>query len=232
MADGGHYPAVSDREILATFENREDEWLRAEDVAAELPVRFDDRDDERRLEDRLDDLTERGLLERDEGGLPGLVWRLDPEAPDDATGAADAEPVETDVEAQAAKTTDAATPPRDEETPADPPPDPQATDETIEEQMPDAIRAFDPPGTPEEKARRRGALHQAYVYLRRRGRATREDLDADVFPGASGVYEAPDDGWWSEGIRPGFDRRPVAEPVEGSDDEEWTYTGEKPAETD
>jgi hypothetical protein len=46
------------------------------------------------------------------------------------------------------------------------------------------------------------------------------------------VYEAPDDGWWSEVIRPGFDRLPVAEPVEGSDDEEWTYTGEKPAEKD
>ena len=49
---------------------------------------------------------------------------------------------------------------------------------------------------------------------------------------ASGAYEAVDDGWWSEVIRPGFDRLPVAEPVEASDDEEWTYTGEKPAEKD
>lgn len=230
MADGGHDPAVSDRDILATFENRDDEWLQAEDVAAELPVRFDDRDDERRLEDRLDDLTEQGLLERDEGGLPGLVWRLDPEAA--AVAAANDETVETDVEAQAAETADAAAPPRDEETPASAPPDPPETDETIEEQLPDAIRAFDPPGTPEEKERRRGALHGAYVYLRRRGRATREDLESDVFPVATGAYDRPDDGWWSEVVRPGFDHLAVAEPVEGSDGEEWTYTGEKSAEKD
>lgn len=47
--------------------------------------------------------------------------------------------------------------------------------------MPDAIEAFDPPGTAEERDRRRGVLNEVYLYLRKRGPAGREDIVKGVF---------------------------------------------------
>lgn len=234
-------PTVTDREILAVFANFDDEPLRAETVADELPMAPE------RLRDRLEDLYEQGLLERETSGIPDEQWRLDP-AEVDEEDLPDESRVETDTEAQATKATGAEAPTTAEETPETEPPDPQETvPEPLHERMPDAIQAFAPPGTPEEKERRRGALHRAYLYLQRRERARRSDFENDVFPEAPGGYEGPDEGWWDEVVRPGLDALPDAELVDGgdegaagvegpageeavADEEVWVYTGEKPAD--
>lgn len=212
MGDADRGPAVSDQEILAVFANA-DERLRMREVADELPIT------DETLSDRLDDLYERGLVATDDD-VSGERWYLAPGARDEIT--IPDEEVETDVEAQATKTTGVETSTRDEESPETPPPDPQAdTMGPIYESATDTIEAFDPPGTADEKERRREALRQAYAYLRNSGRADREDLTSDVFPEASGGY---DDSrmWWEQVIKPGLETLPGV--VSPDEDGEWRFT--------
>lgn len=212
MGAGDREPNVTDREILTVFDSMNERRLRPKEVADELPISVET------LSDRLDDLHERGLLARADEKLPGVRWRLAPEATDGES--LPEERVETDTEAQTTKVTGSETPPHEEETPETPPPDPQAgTSAPPHERSPDAIEAFDPPGTLEEKDLRRGALRRAYNYLRRRGRARRTDFESDVFPEAPGGYESPDEGWWRDVVRPGLDALPDVEAVGEGD--EW-----------
>lgn len=88
--------------------------------------------------------------------------------------------------------------------------------------MPDAIEAFDPPGTAEERERRRGVLNEVYLYLSKRGPAGREDIVKDVFTELPAGYDSPDDLWY-EVVGPGLDRLPD---VEEADDGRWRFTGE------
>jgi hypothetical protein len=180
------------------------------------------------------------LLERETAGIPDEQWRLDPDAVDEDE-LPDESTVETATEAQATKTTGTETPTTAEETPETAPPDPQAAvPEPLHERMPDAIQAFDPPGTPEETERRRGALHGAYLYLQRRERARRSDFEDDVFPEAPAGDDSPDEGWWDEVVRPGLDALPDPELADGQEpdageeaeekEEAWVYTGENPAD--
>lgn len=227
MGDADRGPTVTDREILAVFANVDRDALQADDVAAELPIPVET------VSDRLADLSERGLLDPAGEDLPGERWRLAPDVDEDAT--APDETVETDVEAQASKVTGTETAPRDLETAETPPPDPQEErGEPLHRPAPDPLQAFDPPGTPEEKDRRRGALRRAYAYLRKRGTATRADLETDVYPGAPGGYDDPGE-WWAEVVRPGFDALPDVEPAGDTEDAEvdedgeaWRFTGEQP----
>lgn len=211
MGDADRGAAVSDQEILAVLANA-DERLRMREVADELPI------GDETLSDRLDDLYERGVVAT-EDDVSGERWYLAPGARDEVT--IPDEEVETDVEAQATKTTGVEASPRDEETPETPPPDPQE-DPTgpIDESAADAIEAFDPPGTADEKERRREALRQAYAYLRDRGRADRKDIASDVFPEASGGY---DDSriWWEQVVRPGLETLPGVESQ--GEDGEWRF---------
>jgi hypothetical protein len=135
------------------------------------------------------------------------------------------EEVETEVEAQASKTTGAETSPREEETPETPPPDPQeGPTEPPHDPAPDGIEAFDPSGTAEERDLRRGALRRAYVYLRKRRTARREDFEDDVFPQAPGAYDGPDEGWWEDVVCPGLDTLPNVATSER--DGKWRFTGD------
>lgn len=197
-----------------------DERLRIREVADELPI------GDETLSDRLDDLYERGLVAT-EDDVSGERWYLDPSARDEVT--IPDEEVETDVEAQATKTTGVEASERDAETPETPPPDPQEdTMGPIYESATDTIEAFDPPGTTDEKERRREALRRAYAYLRDSGSADREDLTSDVFPEASGGYDQPR-AWWEQVVRPGLETLPgVVPPGENG---EWRFTedeGEAP----
>lgn len=209
--DGASGPDVSDREIVTVLAETDEPWLRAADVTDDLPI------DAERLRDRLDDLHERGLVERADD-LPGEQWR--PAEGVDAT--VPESEVETDTEAQAT-VTGTETPAQEIETPESPPPEPQESVPGEPYRPPeDAFEAFDPPGTPEQTAQRREALRQAYAYLRERERASRDDLVSAVFPEARGAYEQPDDGWWEEVVRPGLAQLPD---VESDDGDEWRYTG-------
>jgi len=204
---------VIDREILSVFANADERRLRVEDVADELPLPIEI------LSDRLDDLYERGLLVRDGDG-PGVRWHLAPDVDDELT--IPKEEVETEVEAQASKTTGAETSPREEETP---PPDPQeGPTEPPHDPAPDEIEAFDPPGTAEESDLRRGALRRAYVYLRKRGTTRREDFEDDVFPQAPRSVRRPGRGLWEDVVRSGLDTLPNVATSEG--DGEWRFTGD------
>ncbi|MFB6129395.1 MAG: hypothetical protein ABEJ28_01070 [Salinigranum sp.] len=208
-------PDVGDQEILSVFvEAADEEPLRPRDVAETLPIPIEV------ASDRLDDLRERGFLVRDDD-YPGQAVRLAPGA-EDALAISD-DRVVTGVEAQASKTTSPATPPHDSETPTTPPPDPMADPSGRTYHPPeDAIEAFDPPGDPEQKERRRDALRRACAYLADRGRADREDFVADVFPEAPGAYERADDGWWRRVIRPGLAQLPGVEAPE-SRGGEWRF---------
>lgn len=220
MSDADRGPDVTDREILSVFANADERRLQVKDVADELPLPIEI------LSDRLDDLYERGLLVRDDDG-PGVRWHLAPDVDEELT--IPEEEVETEVEAQASKTTGAETSPREEETPETPPPDPQeGPTEPPHDPAPDEIEAFDPPGTAEERDLRRGALRRAYVYLRKRGTARREDFEDDVFPQAPGAYDSPDEGWWEDVVRPGLDTLPDVATPEG--DGEWRFTGDDSAD--
>lgn len=215
MSDAGRGPVVSDQEILAVFESADEQRLLTREAADELPISIEE------LADRLDDLNERGLLVlEDEGALEDDQWSLTPEAFDEIT--ISDEEVETKIEAQATKTTGSETSPREEETPESPPPDPQAGPlEPITDATADVLEAFDPPGTPDEQALRREALRHTYAYLRERGGAGREEFEADVFPGASGAYDSPDD-WWDEVIRPGLEAHPGI--IASEEDDGWRFS--------
>lgn len=224
MDDAGGNSDVDDPEILAVLANADEPWLRTGEIADDLPIA------DERLADRLDDLRERGLVDRDGDDLPGERWRLTPGAADRASIPESA--VETDVEAQAARATGTETPAREAETSASPPPEPQSTVPGEPYRPPaDEIEAFDPPGTPEQKERRREALRRAHAFLRDRGHATRAEFESAVFPEARGAYERPDDGWWERVVRPGLARLPDVEPVDDSGDgdggDEWRYAGER-----
>lgn len=214
MDDANADPEVSDEEILVVLDETDESWLRVEDIAEELPTDAD------RLQDRLDDLYNRELLDRDTDDPRGEQWQLTQEGRERAT--VPESEVETDVEAQAAKTTGVESPTTDEETPDTPPEDPQ---ETVpgkpHRRADDAIEAFDPPGTPIQKDERRTALRQAHEYLRERGSVTREEFTSEVFPDAQGAYDAPDAGWWDDVIRPGLEQLPTVERA----DDGWRYIG-------
>lgn len=78
------------------------------------------------------------------------------------------------------------------------------TDEpaTVEGPAAYGIDAFEPPGTPGERNRRREALRRAYAYLRERETARQEDFESDVFPEAPAGYDSPADGWWDQVVAP------------------------------
>lgn len=60
MGDPDREPRVSDEEILSVFARSDETDLIAAEVADELPIHHDT------LNDRLDDLYERGLLESED----------------------------------------------------------------------------------------------------------------------------------------------------------------------
>lgn len=212
MDDSDREPRVSDEEILSVFAQNDDTNLMVMEVADELPIRHTV------LDDRLDDLYERGLLEREDESR-GTVWTLASDVEDDLV-ISESE-IETDVEAQTAAVTGPETPPQQEEdptesqqAPTEEPRGPEVTDEpTI-----DAIETFDPPGTSADQERKREALRAAYVYLQKRNSASRADFETDVFPEHPSTYEEPDD-WWREVIRPGLE---AVSDVETHDDE-WRF---------
>lgn len=210
MGDATRGPEVTDQEILSVFANADDRRLRTEEALDELPIPEED------LIDRLEDLSERDLLVRDDEVEPGERWRVTSDGLDEVTIPDDE--VETEIEAQATKTTGVEAATRDEETPATPPPDP-GTDrlEPVEEPVADAIRLFDPPGGPEETEPRRDALRLAYDYLRSSGRANRAEFESDVYPDAAGGYDDPAE-WWEQVIRPGLETLPGVEAPGGGGD--------------
>lgn len=211
--DANDEPRVHDEEILAVFARREDSGLQALEVADELPLERDV------LEDRLDDLYERGLLDTEDVSR-GTLWRLAPEGEEHLPP--DGE-VETDVEAQAAATTGPETTARQQETPsANPQPPTEEPLGDADEPDVDAIAAFDPPGTSEQQDRRRGVVRAAYSYLRKRGSAEREDFEADVYPERPGGYESASGEWWTAVVRPGLDALPDVEAEDG----EWRFVGD------
>ncbi len=216
MGDPDREPRVSDEEILSVFARSDETDLLAIEVADELPIHHDT------LNDRLDDLYERGLLESEDESR-GTVWRLasgrnDPTIPESE--------VETDVEAQTAAVTGPETTPRQEEDPTGSPQAPTEEPrgpETTDEPTVDATETFDPPGTPAEQERKREALRAAYTYLQKRKIADRADFETDVFPVHPGAYEEPD-AWWQEVISPGLE---AVSDVEARDDE-WRFVGDRP----
>lgn len=217
MGNPDDEPQVSDEEILSVFARSDDTNLLVTDVADELPIHHTV------LDGRLDDLYERGLLERDDESR-GVVWTL-------ASGVGDdhlipESEIETDVEAQATAATGPETPPQQEEeptvsqqAPAESTRGPDVTDEPTV----DAIETFDPPGTAVDQERNREALRAAYLYLRKRNSADREDFTTDVYPEHPGTYEEPDS-WWQEVISPGLQ---AVSDVEMRD-EEWRFIGDRP----
>lgn len=216
MADADRGPTVSDEEILAVFATLDGDRFQVTTVADELPLAADS------LVDRLDDLEERGLLVR-EADTPRDTWGLAPGVAADS-GLDDVR-VETAVEAQAAKETGAETPPLEAETPRTPPPDPQTDPQGPVRRTPaEALEAFEPPGTAEQRERRRAAVLAAYRYLREQGRADRAAIESAVHSAAHGGYDRPGD-WWEEVVRPGLEELPgVSEVGEG---EEWVYTADR-----
>lgn len=210
MVDLDNDPEVTDDDVLTVFAETEEAPLYAWEVADELPV------DEDAIEPELTDMVERGLLASDDDYAPGTVYWLtaDVEGDEDATTEAG------EAQATGTRTTSR---PRDQETVDSPPPAPGEEVAWREYEPPtDPIASFDPPGTPEQKGRRREALRHAYAYLRERGPAGREELVAEVYPDYPGAYESPDAGWWDEVVRPGFEQLPD---VERTGEGEWAVTG-------
>lgn len=215
MGDADRGPDVSDRDVLTVFERTDQATLRPREVANELPIGVEE------VRTHLDDLSERDLVVQDEDA-PDDHWRLGPEADDQGTVPEDR--VETEVEAQATKTADSGVPPHEEETPDSPAPDPQAgTAMSLPDRSAEAVEAFDPPGTPDERDRRREAVRRAYAYLRTQGRASRADIESAVFPEAPGGYDNPDEGWWADVVAPGLGALDDVEPT--GEGEEWQFTG-------
>lgn len=84
------------------------------------------------------------------------------------------------------------------------------------------IEAFAGAETPAVEDRRREALRAVYAYLRRHEQATRDDLEADVFPEASGAYQRPED-WWNDLVRPGLETLPGV--TSGESGDAWRVAG-------
>lgn len=207
---------VSDEQILTVFAETEQTPLYAWEVADELAAEEDV------VGDQLVDLEERGLVESDDEFAPGTVWRVPEDADVGAELAGEDATDDTDTEAQAvdARTTSL---PRDFETVESPPPEPGEEVAWREYEPPtDPVASFDPPGTPEQKGRRRAALRHAYGYLREHGPATRDELVENVYPDYRGAYDSPAAGWWDVVIEPGFEQLPdVERTAEGG----WAVTG-------
>ncbi|WP_224332824.1 hypothetical protein [Haloprofundus halobius] len=224
MTDADREPNVSDEEILAVFARTDASALLSEDVADELPTTND------RIGDRVDDLYEQGLL--DLGDDPrGEAYTLTEAGasrapPDEST-------VETDVEAQAATTSSDAVPPAMQndpsETPQSPSQEPLGDAYDLTDDVADAIDAFEPPGSSDQRRRRHEALRAAYGYLRRRGHVSREAFERDVFPEHAAGYDSPDDGWWDAVVEPGLSGLPDVEAPGGPDDE-WRVVGDSVGE--
>lgn len=216
MSDPDSEPRVSDEEILSVFARNDDTDLTETEAADELPIQYTV------LNDRLEDLYERGLLEREDVSR-GTVWTLTGAGADRVLPESE---VETDVEAQATAATGPDTPPQQEEdptgsrqAPTEEPRGPDVTDEPAR----DAIETLDLPGTAADQERNREAVRAAYLYLRKRNSADREDFKTDVYPEHPGTYEEPD-GWWQEIISPGLEAVSAVE----LQDEEWRFVGESP----
>lgn len=209
MSDADRGPRLSDEEILSVFAEFEDEQLQAGQIADDLPIEED------RLRERLDELEELDLLRRDDEDLPGEQWRLTEDGRERAQVPEDE--IESTVEAQATKTTGSEAPPLREETPESPPPDP---DDDPFGSMPSSpegeVEAFVAAETPDVEQRRREAIRRVYEYLRQHGPATRADLEADVFPDATGTYERSDT-WWDELVRPGLGTIPAVDRLPNGD---------------
>lgn len=121
---------------------------------------------------------------------------------------------------------------------ADPPDAPGAAERPLGERVRNAISALDFPGSTEEKERSRDAVRAAYAYLQRRGVASREEFERDLFPDRSAGYDDPEAGWWEETISRGLDTLPDVERDEetggdggdgesggGAEKEQWRYVG-------
>lgn len=208
-------PTVTDDEILSVVANHDEERLRPGEIADDLPI------PEHVLRERLDDLYERDLVDVSEDDVAGEQWRLTDDGRDLAQ--VPEEEVETDVEAQATKTTGTETTPLEDETPESPPPDP-GTDPAgpLPDSPTEEIEAFVGAETPEVEQQRREALRAVYAYLRRHGPATRDDLETDVFSSERGGYQRPED-WWDDLVRPGLDTLPGVTRQETED--AWRFTG-------
>lgn len=216
MGDPDREPRVSDEEILSVFARSDDTNLIVTEVADELPIHHNV------LDDRLDDLYERGLLERADESR-GTVWTLVSDVEDDLV--IPESEVETDVEAQTTAATGSETPPQQEETPPESQPAPTeqpSGPEATEESPIDAIETFDPPGSSTNRERKREALRAAYRYLRTHDSAESDDFKTDVFPNHPAAYEDPND-WWQEVISSGLEVVPDV----AVQDDEWRFVGDR-----
>lgn len=211
---GTSEPEVSDEEILTVFARRDESGLEAREVTEDLPMDLDI------LNDRLDDLYERGLLDSED--VPGgTEWSIAPGVEDDLS-LSEAE-IETNVEAQA-ESADLETSPR--RTDARGPGVEMPEDEPVgdaDEPTTDLIAAMDLPGTPDQQEERREALRAAYRYLRDGASAQKDDFMDDVFPEHRAGYDDPDDGWWEQVVRPGL----VALPDVERRDDQWRFVGDE-----
>lgn len=208
-------PEVSDEAILTVFVRRDDSGLHARQVAEDLPM---DRD---ALNDRLDDLYERGFLDSED--VPGgTAWSIVPSVEDDLSPSD--EPIETSVEEQAASDTDLETSPR--RTGAGSTGVGMGEDESVggnEESPTDLIDGIDIPGAPDQQEDRRAALRAAYRYLREGATAQKDDIATEVFPDHPAGYEKPNDGWWQQVVRPGL----VALPDVERHGDRWRFVGDE-----
>jgi len=204
--------SLGDDELLAVIARSDADAVLDRDVAEQVPAPVET------VRDRLEDLYERGDLELAEEDTRGRTWRLD-ESVDPESLPTEGE-IETDVESQARGDDLTEAPPDHAETAPEPESHPEEP-APIDDAVADAIDAIDLPGDATEKERRREAVRTAYLYLRKRGRADREDFVADVHPEAPGEYADPDGGWWEEVIRPGLERLPDVE----RDANAWSYAG-------
>ena len=205
---------VSDEQLLAVIARSEDDAVLDRDVAGEVPLPMED------VTDRLEGLYEQGLLERVPEDPRGTTWELADDV--DVEDLPDESETVTHVEGQTTGQDETEAPPEQAETAPSPEtrPDEPAP---ISDDVADAIDAIDLPGEPAESERRRESLRTAYLYLRKRGRADRDDFAADVHPEASGDYADPGD-WWDEVIRPGLETLPDVEHDEDAD--AWVFTGD------
>lgn len=202
----------TDEEILWVFVQHDDSGLEARAVAEALPIERDD------LNDRLDDLYERGLLDSDETSR-GTVWSIEPDVADDLS--VSESDTETEVEAQAENTDlETSAHRRDARSTGVEMPEDEPVGDT-EEPTTDRIEAIDLPGTPDQQERQREALRAAYRYLRDGASATKDDITSEVFPDHPAGYDDPDDGWWQQVIRPGL----VALSDIEQQGDEWRFVG-------
>ena len=197
------------------FVEYDDPGLVTEEVAEDLLINRDV------LDDRLDDLYERSLLDsKDE--LRGTEWFIEPSVEEDLLSSESE--IQTTVEAQTESAANSETSPR--RTDARAPDARLPEDEPIgdmEEPTTDLIEAIDLPGTPDEQRERREALWAAYRYLRDGINASRDDFETEVFPNNSAGYENPDDGWWQQIVQPGLVALPDVERRGG----EWRHVGDE-----